>query len=253
MISQMLIYAVLIGMGATLGVWQVSRSAPARQAERWADAALLTLLLALVGARAAHVGLEWVYYAENLPEIPAFWMGGLSWWGAVLGGMFGVLLVNWRLRLGLARTVDGLSRLVAPLAVGVWLGCWQVGSAYGAPMPTGVWWGVPSADEGGVIAARVPLQLFAALLVLVFDWLTIRFGSAYFGSGITAGLTAFSLAAGVLMVSFFSAQPAPQVQGMALDGWIALGLAGFALLMIGWNFIQTGRKSHEDNSQPQYR
>lgn len=246
MISQMLIYAVLIGMGATLGVWQVIRTAPARQAERWADAALLTLLLALVGARAAHVGLEWAYYAEYPLEIPAFWMGGLSWWGAVLGGMLGVLLAAWRLRLGLASAGDGLARLVSPLAVGAWLGCWQAGSAYGASVPAGAWWGVPSADEAGVVAGRVPLQLFAALLVVVFDWLYIRFGNVAFGSGIYSGLTAFSLAAAVLMVSFFSAQPSLQVQGMALDSWIALGLAGLALLTMGWNLIRTGRKSHED-------
>jgi len=249
----MLTFAVLVGLGASLGVWQVARSAPARQVERWADVALLTLLMALLGARAAHIGLEWAYYHENLLEIPQFWKGGLSWWGAVLGGMAAALWAARALHLPASQVMDGMARLVAPLAVCAWLGCWQAGSAYGALAPVGAWWGVPSADEAGVIAARVPLQLFAALWMVVFEALVMRFGRLSFDSGFYAGLTVFNLAAVVLLVSRFSAQPARQVQGLALDGWIALGLGGLALLILGWNLFRTGRKSHEEQSQPQYK
>jgi len=44
------------------------------------------MLAALVGARAYHVVDEWGYYVQHYQRIWQVWNGGLSIWGAILGG-----------------------------------------------------------------------------------------------------------------------------------------------------------------------
>src|SRR4051794_41981457 len=44
----------------------------------------------LIGARLYHVLTDWDSFSHDYGQIPAIWNGGLSIFGAVLGGMLGV-------------------------------------------------------------------------------------------------------------------------------------------------------------------
>jgi phosphatidylglycerol---prolipoprotein diacylglyceryl transferase len=58
-----------------------------------AEGVVLTLLISgFIGARIYHVISEWSYYAGHLSTIPAIWHGGLSIFGALLGGIIGLLI-----------------------------------------------------------------------------------------------------------------------------------------------------------------
>lgn len=228
----MFTFSLFTGLGATLGVWQVARNAPPRETSRWVDAALLTLGLALIGARVVYVLLEWPYYAQQPQEIFQIWLGGLAWPGAALGWLVGALLAArlWRAPLGL--TLDYLSLLLAPLAVGVWLGCWQAGCAYGTALPAGDWRGIPTPDESGVTALRLPLQPLMALTTLVFEGLISAYLRPLQGSGIKAGFSVMGLTLVIFVASLAWVQPTRQVNGLALDGWLALFFSALGLVWI---------------------
>ena len=69
-------FALLLGLGATLGLWQVARQSPPRQVGRWVDVGLAVLAGMLLGARAAYVVLHPAYYATHPGEWWHLWQGG---------------------------------------------------------------------------------------------------------------------------------------------------------------------------------
>lgn len=57
---------------------------------------IIVILCGLFGARLYHVASEIQYYFANPQFIFAFWRGGLSIYGAVLGGAFSLAFLTWR-------------------------------------------------------------------------------------------------------------------------------------------------------------
>ncbi len=171
MIPAMTLFALLIGLGASLGLWQVARSAPLNQTGRWVDAGIGVLAGMLVGARLAYASIHTAYFAERPLQIFAVWQGGLSGWGAVAGGLVAAFGVALLLRQSLRFTLDRLCPLVTPLAVLGWLACGQAGCAYGPRLAATAWLGLPMPDEWGRVLLRFPLQPVAALLLLGYNGL----------------------------------------------------------------------------------
>jgi phosphatidylglycerol---prolipoprotein diacylglyceryl transferase len=229
-------FAFLVGLGASLGLWRVIQRVPRWQASRWMNSALITLLTSLMGSRIAYVAFHSSYYAAHRLEIVEIWKGGLAWPGAITGGLLGLVVVTfiWRIPLGLL--ADRLIPLASPLAIAVWLGCWQSGVAYGARLPQGAWWGVPTRDETGAVYVRFPLQPLAALtLVIFFWWLEMR-GVPREYPGRLASLAGLGLAVNLLVFSFFRADPTQLWGGLRPDVWMALGLGLFCLLAYALTF-----------------
>ena len=217
-------YAVILGLGAALGCWQVLRQFSPREQPRWSTLLLLSLTGSLVGARAWHVLIMAVVANQSIPFF-AFWQGGLGWPGALAGGLavWAGLVVAWRLPLSLS--ADRMLPLFALMPVSAWLGCWQAGCAYGRMLPDGSLWGLRMQDEAGVFAERFPLQFLAVLLLLAFvivllilqRWHVFLPGqlASAFGSGLGLSL---------LLVAFLRADPQPRWQSLPLDAWAALVL-----------------------------
>ena len=60
------------------------------------DLTLLIVVGVLLGGRFVEVVFyEWDYYRHHLPQIPAYWLGGMATHGLLLGGSLGVLLFSW--------------------------------------------------------------------------------------------------------------------------------------------------------------
>lgn len=229
MISGMTVYALLIGLGASLGVWQVVRAAPTYQASRWVDASLGVLAGALLGARLAYGSLHPAYYAAHPLELAALWQGGLSAWGALAGGLIAAGAAAALLRQPLLLVLDRLAPLVAPLAVLGWLACGQAGCAYGPQLAEGAWLGLPLPDEWGQTATRLPLQWIAALVLLGYNGgiSALLVGSRK--TGLYAALTGLGLAAVQGGAALLTAEPGPTWNGWRYDAWTALGLAVLSL------------------------
>jgi phosphatidylglycerol:prolipoprotein diacylglycerol transferase len=241
-------FSFLAGLGATLGLWQVTRTAQLQHTRRLADYGLLVLLLALVGARLFYVALHASYYSAHLAEALAFWQGGLSWPGAVAAGLMGVAGVALVKRRSFAWLADGLAPLIGPLAVGLWLGCWQAGVAYGATLPPYVLWAIPAPDESGTLSLRFPLQLLSAVFLLVYMWIADRLTAPRTGPksrqthisppGRRAALFGFGLGLDLLAASLLRADPVPLWGALHVDTWCALGLLALSLAGLAGTFVK---------------
>ncbi len=238
-------FSFFTGLGASLGLWQITRNSQPQHVRRLVDYGLVVLLAAWLGAHAFFVALHASYYATHVLEAFYFWQGGLSWPGAVAGVLLALGVLALVKRRPLAWLADSLSPLVSPLAIGIWLGCWQSGVAYGAALPTGTWWGVPAPDETGLVSLRVPLQLLCAVVLLVYLWLVERGMAALVGRshhpGLKAGLFGLGLSLDLLASSLLRADPVPHWGSLGVDTWCALGLAGISILGIAASLVSSKR------------
>jgi phosphatidylglycerol:prolipoprotein diacylglycerol transferase len=210
-------FAMAVGIGSTLGCWQIAQKAPIGQSWRLVNGAILTLIGCLIGARLAYAGFHSIYFFSRLLEVLELWLGGLSWPGAFAGAALTIFILARVWHTPVTKLADDLAPLFPPLAIGVWLGCWQAGIAYGASTPTGSWWAMPVLDETGTVSLREPLQLMAALSILfffVFLESNIRF---FDRPGQLIGITSLGLSINLLLFSRFRADPVPVWNGMRTD------------------------------------
>jgi len=109
---------------------------------------MVVVLLGIVGARLYHVfsspaggNLGWAYYRVHPEAIFFIWDGGLGIYGAIVGGLIGILLYTHRNKLSLLRYLDiGAPALLIGQAIGRW-GNWANQELYGPP--TTLPWGIP--------------------------------------------------------------------------------------------------------------
>lgn len=190
------------------------------------------LLGGLVGSRVGYVAASWLYYRDHMLESLQFYRGGLSWPGALAGGLLALAAVAAINRMPLPELADNLAPLLATLGVSAWLGCWVTGCAYGVASQT--WWSLPSTDEWGVVAGRWPVQIFGALLTVGLFALIERLAEAVkLKPGYRALASLLGLSLILLATSWLRADPALTWNGMRLEAWAALvylllSLAGLA-------------------------
>ena len=226
-------YSVVLGLGvlAALGVTALlaRRSGPlpnplpgGEGTRRWLDGAVAAGIGALVGGRAVFVWLNAAYFAENPTEAGQFWLGGLNFHGALLGGLVGLWL--WA-RLG-GRPFWRYAGLLAPgLALLVafgWAACAVEGCAYGRAAAPGIWAGdLP--DDAGVYALRYRTQLaggIGALLVFAGAWWAAgRLRPATLLWGTLGGLALVQA-----VVALGRGDPSPVVWGKSLVFWAEIAL-----------------------------
>jgi phosphatidylglycerol---prolipoprotein diacylglyceryl transferase len=222
------IFAVIIAAGAVLGLVQVARHAPPDVVVSWLDAALVTLLGALVGARLSFVFMHLDYFRNHPLEAPQVWLGGLDWPGAVAGGLIAVLVVSAFMDLPFRQVADRLAHLAPPLAIAAWLGCWIAGCGYGYPSAV---FGLPAMAEDSSFSVRFPVQIMAAFFLLCY-YACLEIGvRRSLLAGRRAGLIGLGLAANLLLFSFLRADPTPSWSGLRPDTW-ASALMGILFLVM---------------------
>lgn len=238
-------FAVLIGLGASLGVACLAlQSDRPRERQRLMDAGLIVLLGALLGGRFFFVAANRDYFAAHLIEAAQMWLGGFSGAGALAGGLAALLPASALSGSPPAKLSDRLLPMLPPLAVSAWLACWQAGSAYG-PLAgfagSGpAWWAFPARDEWGVVAYRFPTQLLAAVMTLALFAALEPLKPRLSASG-QAGSAGFLVVALVTFAaSFLRADPARSWMGWRLDGWAALGLLLSAGVLCAAAFFPLG-------------
>ena len=220
-------YALILGLSAAIGLAWIAWQAPKGEVERRLDFGLWVLGGGLIGGRLAFLVAHASYLRVELLDLFAIFQGGLSWVGAVLGGM-AVLLVYTRVRrVAMGLLADALIPLVATIIIGSWIGCWVDGCAYGVDVNT--WWGYPAVDEWGRVSMRWPIQLVGAISTLGLLWIIESLPEMVSGARAALGLLAFSLVA--FSLSFLRADPARVWNGFRLDTWATLVIASMALVL----------------------
>jgi phosphatidylglycerol:prolipoprotein diacylglycerol transferase len=142
-------YGIIIMTAALVGGTIASFEAKRRgeNEEHIWNMLILVVLLGIVGARLYHVfsspagsNLGWAYYREHPWAVFEIWNGGLGIYGAVIGGLFGILLYTYRAKLNLLHYLDiGAPALLIGQAIGRW-GNFANQELYGPP--TTLPWGI---------------------------------------------------------------------------------------------------------------
>lgn len=142
-------YGVLIVSGVMLGAlyaaWRASRNGD--DPDHVWNALTIAIILGIIGARLYHVFSDpeggmvgWDYYRTHPIEILYIWQGGLGIYGAIVGGLLGVVLYTWRAGLRPLKWLDyGAPGLALGQAVGRW-GNFVNQELYGPP--TDLPWGL---------------------------------------------------------------------------------------------------------------
>lgn len=151
-------YGVLIVSGIMLGAlyaaWRARQDS--KNPDHIWNALTLAVFLGIIGARLYHVFSEpmggmvgWSYYRQNPIEIISIRQGGLGIYGAIAGGLLGVVIYAWRAGLRPLRWLDyGAPALALGQAIGRW-GNFINQELYGPP--TGRSWGLIIAPEHRIV------------------------------------------------------------------------------------------------------
>ncbi len=143
-------YGVLIVSGVMLGAFYAARQAPRKGIvpdHIW-NGLVWAVLLGIIGARLYHVfsnpqggAIGWSWYREHPMDILKIWQGGLGIYGAIIGGVLGIVIYALVNKLPLLTLLDlGAPGLALGQAIGRW-GNFVNQELYGPPTGSS-WWGV---------------------------------------------------------------------------------------------------------------
>jgi len=220
--SSLNFFSLILGFGASFGLLWIILSTPSAQRLQWLLAAWVALLGALIGSRIGFVLEHLPYFSLHTVEMPQFWLGGLTWEGALAGGVLCLPLIARLWQWPFTLVIDRLSRLVLPLGIAGWLGCWWTGLAYGKPLDGQFWWGLPFRDETGLVSLRTPVQPLAILSLTVFLGVAALWLNSTERPGLRGALTCFIFSADMLLFSFLRADPSPTWLGLRIETWLAM-------------------------------
>ncbi len=160
-------YGVMIFFAFLLGIYLAQRQAPREGFEKdhVYDVAIMTIILALIGARLAYVILHWDYFSQNLLEIFAVRRGGLTFYGGFILPLLGGFFYARIKKISMLKFLDFISPYIA-LGYGITrIGCFLNGCCYGIPTETFLGVVFPAVDN----IPRHPTQLYSAgAMFLVF-------------------------------------------------------------------------------------
>lgn len=153
-------YGLIVGTAIAVGWWWLSKKATGWGVEQKLveSASTWAVGLGIVGARLYHVIDYWHYYVVEPIRIIWVWQGGLGIWGAIVGGLLGIVVATGTRKEKTLVLLDAAAAAM-PLsqAIGRW-GNWVNGELYG---------------KGGA-----PLFVYESGLNLLLFWL-INFRSTY--------------------------------------------------------------------------
>ncbi len=155
--------AIAVGIlcGAYLASCRAARYSRA-MAEAMYEFAFFAVLGGVAGARLWEVAFSWQEYIGRPLDALAFWRGGMSIQGAVLGGLFVAVWFVRKQRLSFWTFADVVAPgLVLGQAIGRF-GCFMNGDAFGIPAPPGAWYGLMYARGTPAYQAFGPVPLIPA-------------------------------------------------------------------------------------------
>jgi phosphatidylglycerol:prolipoprotein diacylglycerol transferase len=257
-------YGIIITTGMILATYLAAIEAKRRGEDPnvvW-DGVLLVIGLGLIGARLYHVfsspndgtNSGWAYYSQNPIEILFIWKGGLGIFGAIIGGLIGILIIAWRRRLVLLRWLDiATPGLLLAQAIGRW-GNFVNQELYGGPTGS-PWWGVTIAPQYRINTGKIDFTDLAAyppetrfhptffyesawnfVGFILLMWIGRRFADRL-RDGDIFGLYVIWYGLGRSWVELFFRPDAWTIGALPTAVWISLGLAALGVLVVLANHL----------------
>ena len=233
-------FSVLIGLGAVTGIYLTLADSDEKSIPQRLDACLWVLSGSLVGARLAFVIVNWGYFQGHSVEIPQVQLGGLAWFGGILGWFSALGLYCALHKKNPGEVSDALLPLASCLMVSIWVACWVDGVAYGSAL--NAWWAFPGRDEWDVVAYRMPLQMAGALSTVALFWFldAIKGGKTVKRVSPTGRMTLMAMTGvGLQMaaISYLRVDPTRSWRGSPLDVWLSLLV--LAISIFAWLVLET--------------
>jgi prolipoprotein diacylglyceryltransferase len=203
------------------------------------DTLLAALVGAVIGARALHVGLRWDYFQAALAEAANLAAGGMSWHGAVLGGLFGLAAMRQIERrrgvsVSFSAALDALALALPLIGLASWTGCIAAGCGWGREVDTlataPAWLVWESIDVYGIPAPRFSTQRFGIVLCGVVLLILVVLYGRRLGEGRRFWIGLALLSLGMFVIGFFRADPVAFLFGLRADQGLDVAL----LLMSLW-------------------
>ncbi|HEU4439339.1 MAG TPA: prolipoprotein diacylglyceryl transferase [Methylomirabilota bacterium] len=116
-------YGILMASAILIGFWLAQRRAAEEHlpADDLLRVAQWSVVAGLIGARLYEVAFNWDYYGRYPSKIVAVWEGGLAIHGGLVAGPLVGVLMAWRLRLPVLRSLDVVApSIVLGQAIGRW-------------------------------------------------------------------------------------------------------------------------------------
>ncbi|MGD2078316.1 MAG: prolipoprotein diacylglyceryl transferase [Chloroflexota bacterium] len=227
-------YTVIMALGLAAGIGLAAWLARRREQpiSGWFDALLAVLIAGLVGGRAGFVIANLTYFADRPGEIALVWQGGLSYHGALLGGLMGLLVWSAWKRRSFFQFAGLLAASMVLVSAFGWFACYMEGCAYGREATFGFLVSdLP--DSYGVFALRYQTQLTGVALCLVI-LAVVLFADHRVRAGTLFGLSLILLSVVRVLVSLYRGDMVPQLGALRwdtlLDSTIAI-VTAFVLLL----------------------
>jgi len=230
-------------MGALIGLHGVVNATviEGNDTRIYLNNAITILLGSLIGARVIYTGIHWAFFKNHLIEIPQIWLGGLSWPGALGGGLLTIALIALLKGWHFGALCDANLPLLTAMTISIWLGCWVAGTAYGPK--TDLWWGVPTGDIQGQMVLRWPVQLLGALLTTLLSWTTSLLWRQLRAPGVKFSFTLAGISLIQLGLIGLRVDPAPQWHNTRLEFWAALGFCTLSAIITIAIYLKTYQQS----------
>ena len=212
------------------------------QKKRTIDTGLGILLISIIGARIGYILINLSYFRNNLSLIPQFWLGGLTWPGALTGAGLAFLGIHLIWKKSIADLADDFLPLLGSVVVAIWLTGWGAGIGYGPP--TEAWFGIPVRDIFGFVENRWPLPIIGA--VLSAGWIASIILFPFKRRNNKPGLRAILGTTGIVLIngviSLSRVNPAPQLWGIRGETWFTLVLI---VISVAYFLSRREKKSNE--------
>ncbi len=240
-------YGIILAVGVLVGVY-VSE-------QRWRrrgypkdgiyDIAFWVVIWGVIGARLYHVVTDYQLFEDDPLRAFQIWRGGLSIWGAVLGGAIAVIVITYRRKLPTLVVMDCMSvGIVLAQALGRW-GNYFNQELFGKP--TTLPWGLEIAPqnrpfgytqyktfEPTFLYESLACLAIAGILLLVEHRARLKLGQTF---ALYVVLYTFAR----FFFENMRIDPAHEIAGLRINAWVSIVVFLFG---IGW-FVWLGRHEPE--------
>lgn len=229
-------YGLILVAAVAIAIWLaqcegVRRGLAARDIS---DGAIWVGVSALVGGRLLYVlQNELAAVAEHPAHLVMVWMGGLSFYGGLIGGLLALVAFTRRRGIPLFTALDVAAPAAAlGQAIGH-VGCLIGGDSYG--LPTNAPWAIVYRNPAAMAPQGIPLhptQAYEAILLgALFVTLWVARGRLQaLGDGVMASAYLLGLAA-IRFALFFVRDEVPVFAGLKTAQILGVGVAGLGVVL----------------------
>ncbi|MEO7720165.1 MAG: prolipoprotein diacylglyceryl transferase [Capsulimonas sp.] len=168
-------FGVMMMLAFAVGIWRAVAAARRQKGEPGdvpvdaiLDAGTWMILAGIAGARLMFIIVDWSSYRDHPLSGLEIWNGGLSFHGALFGGLLALIVFCLIRRISILKITDLFApSVMLSYAIGR-IGCFFNGCCYGAP--TTMPWGIRFNEDGQGhwTVPSHPTQMYSTILSLIF-------------------------------------------------------------------------------------